>query len=84
MKYICWVGLGYGAYFYQEGTSSQSMFIDRLFPQLRPSPITTDITYRKTSSLSRTKSQNFNVSHLVLQLTLPNPLKPNVKLRMKM
>ena len=41
-------------------------------------------TYRKTSIISRTKSQNFNVSHLVLQLSLPNPLKPNVKLRMKM
>ena len=40
--------------------------------------------YRKTSSISRTKSQNLNVSHLILQLSLPNPLKPNVKLRMKM
>ena len=41
-------------------------------------------TYRKTSSISRTKPQNLNVSHLVLQLSLPNSLKPNVKLRMKM
>ena len=40
--------------------------------------------YRKTSSKNRTKSQNLNVSHFVLQLSLPNPLKPNVKLRMKM
>ena len=40
--------------------------------------------YHKTSSISRTKSQNLNVSHLVLQLSLPNPLKPNVKLIMKM
>ena len=36
-------------------------------------------TYRKTSSVSRTKSQNVNVTHLVLQLSLPNPLKPGVK-----
>ena len=40
--------------------------------------------YRKTSCISRTKSQNLNVSHLVLQLSLPNPLNPTVKLRMKM
>ena len=38
---------------------------------------------RKASSISRTKSPNLNVSHLVLQLSLPNPLKPNVKLRME-
>ena len=42
------------------------------------------LTYHKTSSISRTESQNLNVSHIVLQLSLPNPLKPNVKLRMKM
>ena len=40
--------------------------------------------YRKTSCISRTKSQNLNVSHLLLQWSLPNPLKPCVKLRMKM
>ena len=40
--------------------------------------------YRKTSSISRTKFQNINFSYHVLQLYLPNPLKPNVKLRMKM
>ena len=40
--------------------------------------------YRKTSSLSRTKSQDLNVSCLLLQWSLPNPLKPGVKLRMKM
>ena len=33
--------------------------------------------------ISDTKSQNWNVSRLVLQLSLPNPLKPGVKLRMK-
>ena len=40
--------------------------------------------YRKTSSISRTKSQNLNVSNLVVQLSLLNPLKPGVKSRMKM
>ena len=40
--------------------------------------------YRKTSSISRTKSQNLNVSCLLLQWSLPNSLKPGVKLRMKM
>ena len=39
--------------------------------------------YRKTSCISRTKSQNLNVSHLLVQWSLPNPLKPGVNLRMK-
>ena len=40
--------------------------------------------YRKVSNIRRTKSQYSNDSHLVLQSSLPNPLKPGVKLRMKM
>ena len=35
-------------------------------------------------NIKRTKSQNLNVSRLVLQLSLPNTLKPRVKSRMKM
>ena len=34
--------------------------------------------------LPRAKSQNLNVSRLVLQLSLPNPFKPGVKPRMKL
>ena len=40
--------------------------------------------YRQISYISRTKSQNLNVSHLVLQLCLSNILKPGVKSRMKL
>ena len=40
--------------------------------------------YRKTSSIGRTKSQNLNVYCILLQLSSLNPLKPAVKLRMKM
>ena len=40
--------------------------------------------YRQTSDIRRTKSQHLNVSRLVLQLSLPSPLKPGVKSRMKM
>ena len=40
--------------------------------------------YRKTSSISRTKSQSLNVSCILAQLSSFNPLKPGVKLRMKM
>ena len=40
--------------------------------------------YRKTSSISRTKFQSLNVSCVLLQLSSLNPLKPGVKLRMKM
>ena len=39
--------------------------------------------YRKTSNLSRTKSQSLNVSCVLAQLSSLNPLKPGVKLRMK-
>ena len=42
------------------------------------------LIYHQTSNISRIKSQNLNVSRLVLQLSLPNPLKPGVKSRMKM
>ena len=40
--------------------------------------------YRKVSNIRRTKSQNSNASRLILEFSLPNPLKPGVKLRMKM
>ena len=40
--------------------------------------------HRKSSNISRTKSPNLNVSRLVLQLSLPNPMKTGVKSRMKM
>ena len=40
--------------------------------------------YRKISDIRSTKSSNWNVSHLVLQLPLPNPMMPGVKSRMKM
>ena len=35
--------------------------------------------YRKISNIRRTKSPNLNVSRLVLQLSLPIPMKPGVK-----
>ena len=40
--------------------------------------------YRKTSGISRAKSPSLNVSCILLQLSSLNPLKPCVKLRMKM
>ena len=33
--------------------------------------------FHQTSNISGSKSQNWNVSRLVLQLSLPNPLKPS-------
>ena len=39
---------------------------------------------RKISNLRRTKSPNLNVSRPIVQLSLPNPMKPCVKSRMKM
>ena len=40
--------------------------------------------YCKIFNIRRTKPQNLNDSRLILQLSLPNPLKPGVKSRMKM
>ena len=40
--------------------------------------------YRQTCNISHTKSENLDISRLVLQLVLPNPLKSGVKSRMKM
>ena len=39
--------------------------------------------YRQFSNIRRTQSPNINVSRLILQLSLPNPLKPGINLRMK-
>ena len=52
-------------------------FVSLMFYPIR------NIKYRKTSSISRTKFQNLNVSCILLQLSSLNPLKPGVKLRMK-
>ena len=40
--------------------------------------------YRQTSNIRRIKFQNLNVSRLVLQMSLPNSLKPDVESRTKM
>ena len=40
--------------------------------------------YLQISNIRRTKSQNLNIYHLVLQLPLCNLLKPVVKSKMKM
>ena len=40
--------------------------------------------YRQVSNIRRTKPQHLRDSRTVLRLSLPNPLKPDVKSRMKM
>ena len=40
--------------------------------------------YRQVSNIRRTKSQHFKDSRTVLRLSLPNPLNPDDKSRMKM
>ena len=42
------------------------------------------VNYCQTYNIRCTKSLILNVSRLFLQLSLPNPLKPGVKLRMRM
>ena len=43
-----------------------------------------NLDYSTISNIRCTQSPNLNVSRLVLQLFLPNPMKPGVKSRMKM
>ena len=52
-------------------------------PLHEPQPGEGKQIYRQFSNISGTQSPNINVSHLVLQLSLPNPLKSGVKSRMK-
>ena len=40
--------------------------------------------YRQVSNIRRTKSQHLKYYRTVLRLSFPNPLKPEVKSRMKM
>ena len=40
--------------------------------------------YCKISNIGHTQNQTLNDSRLIMQLPLPNPLKPGVKSRMKM
>ena len=42
------------------------------------------LNINKVSNIRRTKCQHLNDSRLVLQLSVPNPLKPSVKSIMKM
>ena len=50
----------------------------------KPLPNCNGNKYRKVSNIRRTKLPNLTASRLVLQLSLPNPMKPGVKSRMKM
>ena len=50
----------------------------------KPLSLEPNVDYRKTSGISHTKSQNLNVSCILLQLSSLKPFKPGVKLRMKM
>ena len=72
---IIFLGTKYFEYVFDDRTYL-GMDSDWVHTQINP--------YRKTSSISRTKSQNLNVSCIILQLFSLNPLKPCVKLRMKM
>ena len=65
---------------------SLNVFISKQFLMIDILCITSEIavSYRQISNIKHTKSQNLNVSHLVLQLSLPNPIKSGVKSRMKM
>ena len=56
----------------------------RFWPFVIPPDISANSGYRKISNIRRTKHPNLNVSRLVLQLSLANPLKLGVKSKMKM
>ena len=90
------VAIGYGYFSYKTTTKERNDFLAdkthqstwRLTVYLwwitsYKSPYGVSI-YRKIANIRRTKIQNVNDYRLVLQLSLPNPLNPGLKSRMKM
>ena len=67
---------------YEEISQKDTLRTDNIIRSMQCT--TTLCIYCKTSGIKCTKSQNSNVSHLVFPLSLPNPLKPAFKSRMKM
>ena len=55
-----------------------------MFHETNSSKLQSQMNYRQVSNIRRTKSQHLKDSRTVLWLSLPNPLKPDVKSRMKM
>ena len=64
--------------------SSTIVADDDLKTQVAMSSTAKVSTYHKISNIRHTNSPNVNVSRLDLQLSLPNPMKPGGKSRMKM
>ena len=60
------------------------VFIEEMALKSEILEINLETSYSKISTTNRNKSQNLNDSRLVWQLSLPNPLNPGVKSRMKM
>ena len=58
------------------------LFLENLSSYLNETPA--EVYYREISKIRHPKFQNLNVSRLVLQLSLPNPLTTGIKSRMKM
>ena len=82
MYHGCWVIIDSGSELLSCGTklSPESMLSNETLGE----SCAWNFSYCKISNTRRTQSPNLNVSRLVLQLSLPNPMKPGVKLRMKM
>ena len=59
-------------------------FIKMLFVVIRETNNNLVAERKYISNISRIRYQNLNDSRLILQLPLPNPLKPRVKSSMKM
>ena len=61
-----------------------ALYLERYSPDSGDTVVREIKNGANTSNIGRIKSQHLNVSRLVLQLSLSNPLKPRVKSRMKM
>ena len=69
-------------------THTQNNLLSHIYLPCSPNSIKQGLRcgnmYRQVSNIRRTKSQHLKDSRIVLRLSLPNPLKPDVKSRMKM
>ena len=87
MKYTSWiqitVSIQFSLKFINDSVSFPVMASCQCWQRSKTTRKRDKLNYRKISHIRHTNSQNFTDSRLVLQLPLPNPLKPGIKSRMK-
>ena len=77
-------GKGLSPVQHQAITNIKVKFSSMVLPANQKAYWKTTVYYRQVANIRHTKSKHLKDSLTVLRLSLPNPLKPDVKSRMKM